>query len=162
MNNIVGFTKKYKKNCQGSRNLIPEHTSTQNNHSKENTHPYVRRNTLWIAMTRRQPRSLPTGEQISRWGTHTTGRWILFSHNREWNYAMCSNMDGPRDYHTKWKKLEKERQIPYGTTYLTQMSSSTKHKTSKRYKEETCGCQGGNDKEGMDRQFGINIYRENV
>ena len=42
------------------------------------------------------------------------------------------------------------------------MSSSTKQKTTKRYKEQTCGCQGGNDKEGMDKQFGINRYIENV
>ena len=21
---------------------------------------------------------------------------------KEWNNAICSNMDGPRDYHTKW------------------------------------------------------------
>ena len=25
---------------------------------------------------------------------------------------ICSNMDGPRDYHTKWSKSERERQIP--------------------------------------------------
>ena len=30
---------------------------------------------------------------------------------REWNNAIYSNMDGPRDYHTKWSKSEKERQI---------------------------------------------------
>ena len=30
----------------------------------------------------------------------------------EWNNAICSNMDGPRDYHTKWSKSERERQIP--------------------------------------------------
>ena len=27
-------------------------------------------------------------------------------------------MDGPRDYHTKWSKPERERQIPYGTSYM--------------------------------------------
>ena len=29
---------------------------------------------------------------------------ILPSHKKEWNNAICSNMDGPRDYHTKWSK----------------------------------------------------------
>ena len=24
----------------------------------------------------------------------------LHSHKKEWNHAICSNMDGPRDYHT--------------------------------------------------------------
>ena len=32
-------------------------------------------------------------------------------HKKEWNHAICSNMDGPRDYHTKWSKPQGERQI---------------------------------------------------
>ena len=27
------------------------------------------------------------------------GIWL--SHKKEWNTAICNNMDGPRDYHTK-------------------------------------------------------------
>ena len=27
-------------------------------------------------------------------------------------------MDGPRDYHTKWRKSEREGQIPYKITYM--------------------------------------------
>ena len=27
-------------------------------------------------------------------------------------------MDGPRDYHAKWSKLERERQISYDITYV--------------------------------------------
>ena len=39
---------------------------------------------------------------------------ILFSHKKnQQNNAICSNMDGPRDYHTKRSKPERERQIPY-------------------------------------------------
>ena len=38
---------------------------------------------------------------------------ILLSHEKEWNNAICSNMDGPRDYHAKWSKSERERQISY-------------------------------------------------
>ena len=34
---------------------------------------------------------------------------ILLSHKEEWNNAICSNMDGPRDYHTKWSKSEREK-----------------------------------------------------
>ena len=33
------------------------------------------------------------------------------SHKKEENIAICSNMDGPRDYHTKWSKSDRERQI---------------------------------------------------
>ena len=39
---------------------------------------------------------------------------ILLSHNKGQNNAICSNMDGIRDSHTKWEsKSERERQIPY-------------------------------------------------
>ena len=34
---------------------------------------------------------------------------ILFSHKKEWNNATCSNIDGPRHYHTKWSKTEKDK-----------------------------------------------------
>ena len=31
---------------------------------------------------------------------------------------MCNNMDKPVDYHTKWIKLDRERQTAYGITYM--------------------------------------------
>ena len=34
---------------------------------------------------------------------------ILLSHKKEWNSAICSNMDGPRDYHIKWSKSDKDK-----------------------------------------------------
>ena len=43
---------------------------------------------------------------------------ILLSRKKEWNNAICSNMNGPRGYHTKWSKSERERQIPYDITYM--------------------------------------------
>ena len=57
----------------------------------------------------------------------------LLSHKKEWNNAICSNMDGPRDY-TKWSKLDRERQISYDITYtwnlknMIQMNLFTKQK----------------------------------
>ena len=36
---------------------------------------------------------------------------ILLSYKKEWNNAICINMDGPRDYHTKWSKSDREQQI---------------------------------------------------
>ena len=43
---------------------------------------------------------------------------ILLSHKKEGNIAICSNMDGPRDNHTKWSKSDRERQIPYDITCM--------------------------------------------
>ena len=54
----------------------------------------------------------------------------------QWNttHAICSNKDGPRDYHTKLGRSEKERQIPYGTTYVWNLSCYTNELT---YETET-------------------------
>ena len=33
--------------------------------------------------------------------THTHAE-ILFNHKKEWNLAICNNMDGAREYNSKW------------------------------------------------------------
>ena len=43
---------------------------------------------------------------------------IWLSHIKEWNNAICSNMEGPRNSHTKWSKSDRERQTPYEITYM--------------------------------------------
>ena len=50
---------------------------------------------------------------------------IMLSHKKEWNNAICSNMDATRDYHTKWNKSEIERQIPYDITYMWNLKYDT-------------------------------------
>ena len=50
--------------------------------------------------------------------THTHTQEYYSSHKKEWNHAICSNMDGPRDYHTKQSKSERERQILYDIIYM--------------------------------------------
>ena len=34
---------------------------------------------------------------------------MLLSHRKDQNNTICSNMDGPRDYYTKWSKSEKDK-----------------------------------------------------
>ena len=34
---------------------------------------------------------------------------ILIAIKKEWNCAICSNMNVPRDDHTKWSKPEKDK-----------------------------------------------------
>ena len=43
----------------------------------------------------------------------------------EWNNAICSNMHGPRDYHTKWDKSKIKRQIPHDVTYMWNLKCDT-------------------------------------
>ena len=54
-----------------------------------------------------------TDEWIMKmWYIHTVE---YYSAIKEWNNAICSNMDGLRDYHTKRNKSE--RQIPYDNKF---------------------------------------------
>ena len=41
-----------------------------------------------------------------------THNGILLSHQKEGKNAIYSNMDGPKDYHTKQSKSERKRHIP--------------------------------------------------
>ena len=42
---------------------------------------------------------------------------MLLSHRKEWNNAICSNMDEPRDLSYQVNS-ERERQISYDITYM--------------------------------------------
>ena len=43
---------------------------------------------------------------------------ILLSHEKEWNFATCNNMDGLGGYYAKWNKSDRERQILYDIIYM--------------------------------------------
>ena len=45
-------------------------------------------------------------------------QWNITKSRKEWSDAICSNMDGPRNYHTRRSKSDGERQIAY---YITSM-----------------------------------------
>ena len=54
---------------------------------------------------------------------------ILLSHKKEWNNAICSNMDVPRDCHTEWSQSDREGQIQYGIAYMWNLKKNgTKQK----------------------------------
>ena len=73
---------------------------------------------------------------------------ILLSHKKEWNNAICSNMDGPRDYHitkvgpTKiniiWYHLYVESQK------MIQMNLFIKQNQTHRPRKQAYGRQRGN------------------
>ena len=81
---------------------------------------------------------------------------------KEWNLAICSNMDRPVVYYAKWNR---KKQIPY---YFTYMKSRKQNKwTNKmkefcflcekqthRYREEMGGCHrgGGSGTEKIDEE----------
>ena len=43
---------------------------------------------------------------------------ILLSHKNEWNNAICSSMNRPRNMHTEWSKSYREKLIPYDIFYI--------------------------------------------
>ena len=67
-----------------------------------------------IAKTWKQPK-YPLTEEKRRCSTYK--QWDII-HKKEWNNAICSNMNGPRDYHTKWSMSNRERQISYDVAYM--------------------------------------------
>ena len=76
--------------------------------------------------------------------------------------AICSNIDGTRDSHTKWSKSERERQILYNITDIWYLIYSTNElfyrKKAHGLGEQTCGCQWGGGGSGMDWESGVNRY----
>ena len=57
--------------------------------------------------------SVSTDRWVDKEDTVHRCNGILLSHKKEWDNAICSSMDGPRDYHTKWSTSEKEWHIPH-------------------------------------------------
>ena len=75
---------------------------------------------------------------------------VLLSHKKEWNSAICSHMDGPRDCHTEWSKSDREGQVSYDIAYMQNLKKNdtnelkfTKQKYIHRLTERTYGYQGG-------------------
>ena len=91
--------------------MYPDKTIIQ----KESCTPMFIAALLTIAKTWKQLKCLSTGKWIKKMWYIYIYSGILLSHKKEHN-AICGNMDGPRDYHTKWS--QSERQVPYDITYM--------------------------------------------
>ena len=62
------------------------------------------------------------------WTGHVETYWfdvILLSHKKEWGCTIFSNMEGPRNYHTKWSKSEREIKIAYDITHMGNLKYNT-------------------------------------
>ena len=65
--------------------------------------------TAWftVARTWKQPKCPLTDEWIKKMWYICNGIWL--SNKREWNNAICSHTDSPRNYHIKWSQEEKDK-----------------------------------------------------
>ena len=51
--------------------------------------------------------------------------WAAISFSKkEWNTAIYSNADGPREYYTEYNKSDRERQILYDITYMQDLKNN--------------------------------------
>ena len=68
---------------------------------------------------------------------------ILHSHKKEWNNNICSNTDGPRNYHTKSCKSEKDKYYMIITYMWTVKKKDTNEHLQNRVIEKTNSKEGG-------------------
>ena len=64
-------------------------------------------------------------ESIDKEDVKHIRKGLLLSHKKEWSNAHGSNMDGPRDYHNKLSKSDKDRQILYDIIYMWNLKYDT-------------------------------------
>ena len=95
---------------------------------------------------------------------------ILLGHKKRKN-AICNNIDGPRDDHTKWSKSAKERQLPYDITYVWNLKYELIYESSSVWIETDSQTQrtdmrlpsGEGGRRGVNWEFGVNrcklLYR---
>ena len=93
-------------------NPTPRHISWENHNSKACMHPTVLCSTIYNSQDMEATQmSIDRGtdkeDVVHKYNA------ILLSHNREWNSAICRDVDGPRDCHRGWSKSEREKQISY-------------------------------------------------
>ena len=94
---------------------------------------------------------------------------MLLSHQKEWNWVICRDVDGPSDCHTESERL---KQISYINAYMWNLEkwyrwTGLQAEMRQRCREQTCGhhggkvgggiggCGGGG---GMNWEIGIDIY----
>ena len=79
---------------------------------------------------------------------------IIACHKKEWNNDIYSNVDGPRDYHTKWSMIlsqtEKDKYhkilLICGILKITKMNLFTKQKEIHKHRKQAYGYQRGNER----------------
>ena len=55
---------------------------------------------------------------IDEWIKNVASICNAILHKKQWNFAICDNIDGLTVHYAKWNKSDKERQIMYDTTYV--------------------------------------------
>ena len=122
--------------------IYPDKTLIQ----KDTCTPYIHSSTTHNSQDMETKYPLTDG-LIKMWYIYTMAYSSVIK--KEWNSAICSNMDGPRDY-TKLNKSE--GQIPCNITLYvdseiwhkwTYLQNRNRLTDIHRHRDQICGCQGG-------------------
>ena len=85
--------------------------------SKEHMHPHVYSSTINNSQSMKRAQM-----SIDRWmdkeDVVCIYNRVLLSNQKEWNIAVCNNVDGIWVYYAKWNKSGRERQISYEFTHM--------------------------------------------
>ena len=57
---------------------------------------------------------------------------ILLRHEREWNFTICKNMEGPIGYYAKGNKSDIEKQILYAFSSVWYLKNKTNKQTKQK------------------------------
>ena len=76
-----------------------------------------------IAKIWKQGKCPSTDEWIKMWYMYIMKHYSTTK--REWNNAICSNVDGPTAYHTEWSKSEREIEIRCDISYVWNLNYDT-------------------------------------
>ena len=105
---VGGFLKKTKSiTTIWSSNPSPIHISRENCNLKIYMNPLFIAVLLTVANIRKEPKCLSTNKWRKKMWYILTMEY--YSVKKEWNIVIRSNVDGPRDYHTKWSKSDKDK-----------------------------------------------------
>ena len=130
-----------------SSNLTPGHISVENYNLKRYMHPSVHCITIYNSQDMEA-----TSVSIDRWmdkediiSKHKMKYYSAVKNNSS---AICSNMDGPRDYDTKQNKSDRESKISQYHLYveskkMIQMNLFTKRKQTHRHRKQIFSYQIG-------------------
>ena len=68
-------------------------------------HPYVHSSSIYNSQDM-EAMEMSINRCVDKEDAVCLNNGMLLSYKKEWNNAICSNMNGPRDYHIKWTKSD--------------------------------------------------------
>ena len=80
---------------------------------------------------------------------------ILLGHKKEWNNAIYTNMDGPRDHHTKWSKTEKDKYH-----MMSLICGILKNQYKYTHEQDSNAKVGSQEMPGLTGRFGLGVQNE--